>query len=121
MAMILVVEDEFAIASLLVDVLTDDGHRVLTAANGRQALDRMAVERPDLILSDYMMPVMDGGALLDALASDDRFRSIPVVLMSSMPEDAVAARCSGFAQFVRKPFSIYAVQDLVAKLLSLGR
>src|SRR5687768_16807980 len=57
-AVVLVVDDEVGIATLLEDVLQDEGHRVLTASNGRQALERIATEKPDLILSDFMMPVM---------------------------------------------------------------
>ncbi len=58
MATVLIVDDEFPIADLLEMALTDEGYRVLTAANGRQGLARLAEgPRPDLIISDYMMPV----------------------------------------------------------------
>ena len=68
MATVLIVEDEFAIAALLEMVLTDEGYRVLTAANGRQGLERLAEgPRPDLVISDYMMPVLDGAGLLRAM------------------------------------------------------
>ena len=60
MAVILVVDDEIGIANLLADVLSDEGHRVLVAVNGRDALKRAEEERPDLVITDYMMPVMDG-------------------------------------------------------------
>ena len=118
MATVLVVDDEFGISTLLKDVFEDEGHRVLTAANGRQALDRVAVERPDLVLTDFMMPVMDGAALIKALAADPASMGIPVIVMSSMPEATVAERCPGYASFVRKPFRIYDVMDVVAGLLS---
>ena len=48
--------------------LTDEGHRVLTAANGKQGLEVLAKERPDLVFLDYMMPVMDGAAMLRGMA-----------------------------------------------------
>ena len=118
MAVVLVVDDEFGVANLLEDVLQDEGHRVLTASNGRQALERMAVERPDLIFTDYMMPEMDGAAMLSAIAADPDLASIPIVLMSSLPEVAVAERCNGYAAFLRKPFRIFDVVDLMAKLMS---
>ncbi len=116
MAVVLVVDDEFGIVKLLEEVLTDEGHRVLTATNGRQALERAAEEKPSLVVTDFMMPIMDGGALLAAMAADVSLADIPVVIMSSIPEATVAARSPGFTAFVRKPFNIFAVVDLVAKL-----
>jgi CheY-like chemotaxis protein len=116
MALILVVDDEFGIASLLKDVLEDEGHRVVMASNGKQALEKAAAERPALVLTDFMMPIMDGAGLLKALAANPEFRTIPVAVMSSLPEAAVAERCSGYAIFLRKPFKIY---DAVERIISL--
>jgi CheY-like chemotaxis protein len=117
-AVVLVVDDEVGIATLLEDVLQDEGYGVLTAANGRQALERIATEKPDLILSDFMMPEMDGAALASALAASPDLTSIPIVLMSSLPEAAIAERCNGHAAFLRKPFSIFDVVEMVARLVS---
>lgn len=116
MARVLIVDDEFGIAELLDAVLADDGHTVVTAANGRQGLARVAAGRPDLIFLDFMMPVMDGPAMLAALAADPGTRGIPVVLMSSMPEETVRERASGHAAFLRKPFRIAQIRALVAQL-----
>ena len=90
---------------------------MLTASNGRQALERIAAEKPDLILSDFMMPVMDGTALVAALAGSSDLASIPVVLMSSLPEAAIAERCNGHVAFLRKPFNIFDVVEIVVKLM----
>ncbi len=117
---VLVVDDEFGIAELIDAVLTDEGHRVLTAMNGRQGLAMMAKEPPDLVFLDYMMPVMDGAEVLSAMARDLAIAEVPVVLMSSMPEAMVAERCSGYAAFMRKPFKIGQVVTLAHKLLSRG-
>lgn len=114
MALVLVVEDELSIAKLLEDVLTDEGHRVVLAGNGRQALEVASREVPDIVVTDFMMPVMDGAALVKALAADEALRRIPVIVMSSLPEDMVAARCVGYAAFVRKPFKIFHIVDVVA-------
>jgi CheY-like chemotaxis protein len=116
-AVVLVVDDEYGIANLLEDVLRDEGHSVVTASNGRQALERMATERPDLIVADYMMPVMDGAALLAALAANPNLKDIPVILASSLPEATVSERCTGYTIFLRKPFRIFDVLDLVARLV----
>ena len=98
MATVLIVEDEFAIADLLEMVLTDEGYHVLTAANGRQGLERLAEgPRPDLVISDYMMPVLDGAGLLRAMRESEAQRDIPCIVMSSMPEANVRERTDGYA------------------------
>lgn len=117
MATVLVVDDEFGIAELFEAILEDEGHRVLTAANGKQGLEALATERPDLVFLDYMMPVMDGAGMLRGMADDPSLRGVPVVVMSSMPEATVAERCSGYVAFMRKPFKITEVVGLAARLM----
>ena len=122
MATVLVVEDEFAIAALLEMVLTDEGHHVLTAANGCQGLERLAEgPRPDLVIIDYMMPVLDGAGLLRAMREDEAQRDIPCIVMSSMPEANVRERTDGYAAFLLKPFDLAAVVQLVATILKTPR
>ncbi|KMO21284.1 response regulator [Methylobacterium platani] len=118
MATVLIVDDEFGIAELLDAVLSDEGHTVVTAANGRQGLARIAASPPDLIFLDFMMPVMDGPAMLAALIAAPATRAIPVVMMSSMPEETVRERASGHAAFLRKPFRIAQVRALVEALVA---
>jgi CheY-like chemotaxis protein len=119
MPTILVVEDEFAIAELLEMALTDAGYEVLTAANGRQALERMAeAPRPDLIITDFMMPVLNAAGLVEALRSDPTYRDIPYIVMSSVPEASVRERINGYRAFVRKPFQLAMMVQLVAGMLS---
>ena len=117
MGTVLVVDDEFGVADLIDAVLTDEGHRVLTAANGRQGLELLAKEHLDMVFLDYMMPIMDGAAVLRRIIADPSWQSIPVVLMSSMPESTVAERCSGYATFMRKPFRINEVIALATRLI----
>ena len=117
MATVLVVDDEFGIADLIDAVLTDEGHRVLTAANGRQGLEVLGKQPLDMVFLDYMMPVMDGATMLRNLGAHPVLRNIPVVLMSSMPEVTVAERCSGYVSFLRKPFRIAEVVALALRLL----
>ena len=118
MAVVLVVDDEVGIASLLADVLSDEGHRVIVAANGHEGLKRAEEERPDLVITDFMMPAMDGAQLIKAMADHPDLRDVPVFLMSSAPEAAIRDKCSGYALFIRKPFEIYDVIDLVARVVS---
>lgn len=122
MATVLIVEDEFTIAELLEMVLTDEGYRVLLAANGRRGLERLAEgPRPDLVISDYMMPVLDGAGLVRAMRASEAQRDIPIIVMSAMPEASVRQHIAGYAAFMRKPFQIAAVVAVVASVLGASR
>ncbi|MCP3139400.1 response regulator [Pyxidicoccus xibeiensis] len=101
---ILIVDDEFGIVEALRDLLADEGYRTVVALNGREALERMAEERPAVVLLDYMMPVMDGPALLAAMQQDADLRDIPVVMMSASHESRW--RHLPCAAFLPKPFEL---------------
>jgi CheY-like chemotaxis protein len=118
MTTVLVVDDEPLIAMALEAALEDAGCRVSTAANGRQGLERLAEEpRPDVVLLDMMMPVMNGPAMLAAMGADPALRGIPVVALSSLPEEAVRARADGVAAILRKPCTAGEVLDAIARAL----
>ena len=89
-----------------------------TAANGRQGLDRLVEgPRPDVVLLDMMMPVMNGPAMLGAMAQSRTLRGIPVIVLSSLPEQAVRARAEGFAAILLKPWTADEVLDAIARVL----
>lgn len=116
---ILVVDDEAAIRGLLVDVLRDEHYVVLTAANGRVAVEVAARERPDLILMDTMMPELDGPGAIRRLRELPELVDVPVVLMSAgdgtLPHDIVtAARIS-------KPFHLDHVLAVISAALHRAR
>ena len=117
MATVLVVDDEFGIAELIQEILADEGHQVLGASNGRQALEMMAGLRPDLVFLDYMMPRLDGAGVLRAMGQAPSLQGVPVVMMSSMPEATVAERCLGYSVFMRKPFRIADLVRLTSALV----
>lgn len=117
MLTILVVEDEFGAADVLMTALEDEGYRVIVAANGRQGLERLAEVRPHLIVSDYMMPIMDGAAMARAVREDPEFRHIPIIITSAVGEAQVRLRFAGFNAFLRKPFRVHDLLELVKKLL----
>ncbi len=122
MALILVVDDEFSVAEVLQSVLADAGHEVMTAVNGQQGLELLGAKRADLVLLDFMMPIMDGPAMLKAMKQDPAYRNIPAVVMSSLPESTVAEAARGtYAAFLRKPFKLAAVTDIVKTVLSPRR
>jgi len=113
MKTVLVIDDEVAIAEILAAIVTDAGYRAIVASNGKQALERIKEEVPDLVLTDFMMPVLGGAGLLTALHAHPEHRRIPVIMMSSLPESAIDGRCSGYAAFLRKPFKISDVHRIV--------
>lgn len=117
MRTVLVVDDEFGVAEVLDAVLTDAGFCVTTAANGRQALACIAEQRPDLVLLDYMMPVLDGAGVLHALAADRSADGLPVVVMSALPEEAVSVVTRRYEAFLRKPFRIRSILAAVGQAM----
>ena len=113
MRTVLVVDDEFGTVEVLVAALEDTGYRVLTAANGRRALERLEENRPDLVISDFMMPLMDGAALVSAMRAKPSLRDIPVIMMSAAPEAALRKHLDGYAAFLRKPFRMPALLEII--------
>src|SRR5438093_9582920 len=83
---VLVVEDDPELRALFGQILADHGYAVRTAGDGLAALRELAVERPDVILLDMMMPVMDGHAFREAQLADPSWRRIPVIVISATSE-----------------------------------
>ncbi|MET0535854.1 MAG: response regulator [Steroidobacter sp.] len=121
MQTVLVVDDEFGVAEVLQSILEDEGYRVATAINGKQAIMRLGEVTPDLIMLDYMMPILDGTQTLAAIRNDPAFKNTPIIMMSSLEEASVRETCTDYDSFLRKPFRAMAVVRLVAELLSQPR
>lgn len=104
-AVILVVDDDALNRRLLVRALRSDGHQTLEAADGQQALDVLAAERPDVVLLDVMMPVLDGFGVLAAIKGMPAVAHTPVVMISSLEDQAGILRCIelGADDFLPKP------------------
>jgi CheY-like chemotaxis protein len=113
---ILVVDDEYGIADALKDILGDEGYAVTIARNGRDALKEISVRTPDLILLDYMMPIMDGRDFWLALKANPETQNIPVAMMSAMPQSSIPSDCRPDA-FLRKPFDLDSLFEVVRSLL----
>ena len=115
MKRILIVDDEFGIVEALTDVLGEEGFAVSTARNGRDALKRFEEVKPDLVLVDYMMPVMDGLEFIEVLQKHQH-RSIPIVLMTAVKREQLPSSLN-VAAVLQKPFGVDALLTLVNKLL----
>ena len=116
MTLILVVDDEISIVDLLSMVLEGAGYQVTKAYNGQEALDCLASARPDVVISDVMMPVLDGRELCRRMQADPRSRSIPVVLMSAIHIKHNLTGCN-CAALLKKPFKFNEVLQIIAHLV----
>lgn len=102
---VLIVDDEFGLAEVLAEMLAELGHETDLAINGQSALEHIAAARPDLVLADVMMPIMDGPALLRRIREDPAIADIPVVFMTAIPR-SVPATVTGMHQgLLVKPFT----------------
>lgn len=120
MTTILIVDDEYLIADILSFALEDEGYLTVTAGSGLKALGILERERPQLIITDYMMPGMNGIELAEAVRSNQSLGQIPIVLMSGAQSYLGIARPDLFSKVFDKPFEISAVLEAVRALLSTG-
>ena len=111
---VLVVDDDANIRGLIVAALKRDGYSFLEAPNGRDALDLMRSDRPDVVVLDLMMPILSGWDVLRERSGDVELLNIPVILISANrdPEVAMAVN-QGICAFLPKPFDIRALSALV--------
>jgi CheY-like chemotaxis protein len=116
---ILIVDDEFGVLEVLEFFLLDLGFDVISALNGRDALARLSEAKIDLIILDFMMPVLDGAGVLKTLAGNEGTNTIPVILTSALPEATIKQRCSGYDLFLRKPYTTENLFNAIDALLKI--
>jgi two-component system alkaline phosphatase synthesis response regulator PhoP/two-component system response regulator VicR len=104
---ILAVDDERAIVRLVQVNLERQGYEVVTAFDGKEALEKVETEHPDLIVLDVMMPYMDGFEVLQNLKKNQATRDIPVIMLTAKAQDADVFRGwqSGVDCYLTKPFN----------------
>jgi two-component system cell cycle response regulator DivK len=104
---ILVVEDQADNRQILHDLLTSVGYEVIEADNGEEALTVAATERPDLILMDIQLPLLDGYEATRRIKSDPALCAIPIIVVTSyaLSGDEPKARAAGCDAYVTKPYS----------------
>jgi two-component system cell cycle response regulator len=112
---IVVADDDQTLLKTLVYILKGQGHEVVAVEGGERLLEVLAVERPDLLMLDIMMPRIDGLQLLESIRSDPAYEGLPVLMISSMPPEEATARSLGLGadDFIPKPFR---VRELLARV-----
>jgi CheY-like chemotaxis protein len=112
-SVVLVVDDERDIAELLDYLLSREGHTVHSVSSVESALLTLTQLPVDLVLTDYMMPDLDGADLLRTMRATPELAHIPVLVLSAQSEEAVRARCPDMAGFISKPFRVEVLLGLV--------
>jgi len=117
MTTILVVDDEFLIADVLAFALEDEGFMVVRAGNGRKGLDVFQRDRPALVITDFMMPAMNGLEMARAIRARPEGLTVPILLMSGAQAEIARQHGHLFAAVFDKPFMVERVVDTVIRLL----
>ena len=116
---VLVVEDNEELLALMLQVLSKNYH-VFTAKNGKQAMNIIMKEKLDLVVSDVMMPIMDGIELTKQLKSDKSFWQLPIILLTAKnkEEDKTEAYAAGADAYITKPFKFEELEVRINALLA---
>jgi len=122
MARVLVIDDEPDVRWLIRVSLERAGHEVLVAEDGLRGVAVAMKQRPEAIVLDLMMPVMDGYGVLAELAKDPRTTEVPVLVLSAraIPEEAERATQAGARRFLEKPFDPDDLANELAEMLRTG-
>lgn len=117
MQLILVVEDEYGAAEVMALMLEAQGYRVASASNGKAALELLGAEKPSVIVSDFMMPHMNGAELGAAVRANPAWIDIPIICLSGTSEEVVRAAFSDYDHFLPKPADIDTLLDAIRDLI----
>ena len=116
-AKILIVDDEPDLVETLRFALELEGYNVLVAVNGEEGLNTARQEKPDLILLDLMLPKLDGYKVCRLLKFDERYKSIPILMLTAkiQDKDRILGKETGANEYLTKPFDM---DELMAKIKS---
>jgi DNA-binding response OmpR family regulator len=123
MPKVLVIDDDPVIVELLRVNFEIEGFEVVSAGDGREGFERAVADRPDVVLSDIMMPRFDGLQLLGRLKNDPSTKSLPVILLSAKAQNAEVQQGldMGADDYVTKPFDPLELIDRVNAVLPKSR
>ena len=119
MGKILVVDDEPDIVTVIGKSLKDNGYEVITADDGQEALEKAKTEKPDLILLDLMLPIMDGYKVCGLLKNDTRYAKIPIILFTAKAQekDIKLGEEVGADAYITKPFESEILLSKIKELI----
>ena len=118
MAKILVADDELSMRQFLEILLKKEGHEVICAADGEEALSRFQAEPCDLLVSDIKMPKMDGLELLQKIKEHNPNMAVVMITAYASPEDAIAAMKAGAYDYLTKPFKLEEIKAVIRNALA---
>ncbi|MCB2181154.1 MAG: response regulator [Desulfobulbaceae bacterium] len=118
--LVMLVDDSRVVRLSIESFLVEQGFQVVTAENGKEALSLMEVKKPDICVSDYEMPVMDGLSFCRAIKAKEEYRDIPFVVMSVHDDQGKMKRFiqNGAAAYITKPFNFNELSILIDKIIS---
>lgn len=116
MTRVLVVDDHAATREPLARLLRYEGYETAGAANGAEALRALDAARPDVVLLDLMMPKMDGLGFLEAVRREERYRHLPVIVMTAVPEGSQLERVRRLEGCDVLPKARFTVEELLARI-----
>jgi CheY-like chemotaxis protein len=119
MKRILIADDQASSRELVRTILEHDGHEVIEAADGAEAVAKARETEPDIVLLDLHMPALDGFQAVGQLRSEPRFAATPIVALtaSAMHGDRERALAAGFSAYITKPIRLSALRREVKRLL----
>ncbi len=117
---VLLADDEEDIKAVVQLFLESKGYEVITAFDGLSAIDMAQAEKPDLILLDVMMPVVNGYEVCTRLKADEATRDIPIVMLSAMAQSESVDKglSAGAVDYIVKPFDPARLEEVVRRVLS---
>ena len=118
MALIVVADDEYLLATMLADVLEDEGHEVVTAFHGQDALNHIRARKPALVITDFMMPVMTGLELAQTIRSEQDIADLPIILVSGAQGHIGRQHHDLFIAVLDKPYRNDHMLKMVRSVLS---
>lgn len=120
MKRVLVADDDPVSRELIRDALCSLNYEVVEASDGEEALFKMVAARPDLVLLDIEMPLLDGYGVLDRMRNDTSLSQLPVAAITAkaLPDDREKGLARGFAAYLTKPIGVVALRTEVEHLLS---
>jgi two-component system, chemotaxis family, chemotaxis protein CheY len=118
MKCVLAVDDAVSLRNMLCDCLRGAGHKVVEAANGQEALEQLRAHRPDIVITDLTMPVMDGLDFIEAARREPEGQGLPMLLLTTETADRLKSRARevGATGWLTKPFDPDTILRLVDQL-----